>query len=53
MQKPGLKTILIAASVLLVIILIFVKGCGKSGGRELVFEKVTRGEVKKNYSSYR
>ena len=47
MQKPGLKTILIVSSVLLVIILIFVKGCGKSSSRELVYEKITKGEVKK------
>lgn len=47
MQKPGIKTILIASAVLLVIILIFVKGCGKSRSREFFYEKVIKGDVKK------
>lgn len=47
MQKPGIKTILITSAVLLVLILLFVKGCGKSRKREFFYEKVTRGEIKK------
>jgi len=31
----------------LIIILIFAKGCGKKGSRELIYEKVTKGDVKK------
>jgi HlyD family secretion protein len=47
MQKPGMKTILIASAIIIVIIIISVKSCGKSRSRELVYEKVNRGEVKK------
>jgi len=51
MQKPGIKTILIASVVIIVLIIIFsVRGCGKSGGKELIYEKVTKGEVRKTIS---
>lgn len=51
MQKPGIKTI-ISASVVVVILLVFFssRGCGKNPDRELVFEKITKGVVKKTIS---
>ncbi|PKL19497.1 MAG: hypothetical protein CVV49_00210 [Spirochaetae bacterium HGW-Spirochaetae-5] len=51
MQKPGIKTIISASIAIVILIIIFsIRGCGKSGGGELVFEKVSRGEVKKTIS---
>lgn len=51
MQKPGIKTIISAAAVVIIIIIFFsVKGCGKSSGKKLVYEKITRGTVKKTIS---
>jgi HlyD family secretion protein len=51
MQKPGIKTIIIASVLIIVfIIIISVRGCGKSGGKELIFEKVAKGSVKKTIS---
>jgi HlyD family secretion protein len=47
MQKPGIKTIIIASAAIFIIIVIFVKGCGKSKSREFIYEKVVKGEVKK------
>jgi HlyD family secretion protein len=51
MQKPGIKTILSAVVLIIIIIIFFsARGCGKSGGKELIYEKVVRGEVKKTIS---
>ncbi len=51
MQKPGIKTIVSASIVIVILFIIFlIRGCGKSGGRELVFEKVSKGNVKKTIS---
>lgn len=51
MQKPGLKTISIAvtAAIILIVILLF-KTCGKSGEKVYIYEKVSTGEVKKTIS---
>jgi HlyD family secretion protein len=50
MQKSGMKTIIIASAVILIIIIIIAKSCGKSNNRELVYEKTTRGDVRKTIS---
>jgi len=51
MQKPGIKTIIIASAAIIILIIIFsFRGCGKSGGKELIYEKVTKGTVKKTIS---
>jgi len=50
MQKPGIKTIIIAAVAIIVLIIITTRGCGKSGGKQLIYEKVTKGTVKKTIS---
>jgi HlyD family secretion protein len=51
MQKPGIKTIIIASAAILILIIIFSsKGCGKSSGKELIYEKVAKGNVKKTIS---
>ena len=49
MQKPGMKTI-VSAFVLIVIIIILAKSCGKSSNRELVYEKTIIGNVRKTIS---
>jgi len=51
MQKPGIKTIAVASIIIIIILIISTRGCGKSGGKELVYEKVTRGAVKKTISA--
>jgi len=51
MQKPGIKTIIIASVAIIILIIIFsAKGCGKSGGKELIYEKAAKGTVKKTIS---
>jgi len=51
MQKPGIKTIFIAAAfVIILIIIISSRGCGKSGGKELIYEKTVKGTIKKTIS---
>lgn len=51
MQKPGIKTIIISSAAIIILIIIFAgKGCGKSSGKELIYEKVTNGNVKKTIS---
>lgn len=51
MQKPGIKTILAASAAIIILIIISAsKGCGKSSGKELVYEKVAKGDVKKTIS---
>ena len=49
MQRPGLKTIILL-SVLVIIFIIINRGCGKSSTKELIYEKVTKGTVKKTIS---
>ena len=51
MQKPGLKIILASAAIILLIIIVSARGCGKSSSKELIFDKVTRGNVKKTISA--
>jgi HlyD family secretion protein len=51
MQKPGIKTILAVSSAIFILLIIFIsKGCGNKEGRELVFEKISKGNVKKTIS---
>ncbi len=51
MQKPGIKTIfVVAAFVIILIFIISSRGCGKSGGKELIYEKTVKGTIKKTIS---
>jgi len=50
MQKPRIKIIVSASIVLVIIIIILAKSCSKSSNRELVYEKTTRGDVRKTIS---
>jgi len=51
MQKPGIKTLISAVIVIVLIIVISTRGCGKNSNRELVYDKVTKGNVKKTISA--
>lgn len=51
MQKPGIKTIAIAVFfIIILIIIISSRGCGKNSGKELIYEKCVKGTVKKTIS---
>ncbi len=51
MQKPGLKTVVATSVVAVFFIVVFSsRSCGKGGDRELVFEKVSKGDIKKTIS---
>lgn len=51
MQKPGLRILSIAAVIVVIVIIVSIaKSCGKSGDRVFIYEKITKGEVKKTIS---
>lgn len=51
MQKPGIKTIAaVTVGAIVLLIIVSSRGCGKTGGKELIYEKVTKGTVKKTIS---
>lgn len=51
MQKPGIKTVIAAVIIVVIIIILSTRGCGKSGGKELIFDRVTKGNVRKTISA--
>lgn len=50
MQKPGIKTIIAVSLAVILIIIMFNRGCGSSSGKEFIYDKVTKGNVKKTIS---
>ncbi|MCL2154145.1 MAG: efflux RND transporter periplasmic adaptor subunit [Leptospirales bacterium] len=50
MQKYRMKIIIAVSVVIVIIITILAKNCGKSSNRELVYEKTTKGDVRKTIS---